>query len=137
MIRFRMHKINIDQFAILVKNTDVANVKILNSIGIKHTADCKSFMILSEFSFEENEKQLMVLNVSCEFTIHQQDFATLVKDNIITIPKHIIDYFIAQTIGTARGILHCKTEGTIYNGIIIPPINATEFLKEDMVIKLS
>jgi len=36
------------------------------------------------------------------------------------------------SVGTARGILHAKTENTPYNEFIIPLINVTEAVKADI-----
>ena len=35
-----------------------------------------------------------------------------------------------MTIGTTRGILHAKTEGTCFNKYVLPTINVTEIIKE-------
>ena len=37
--------------------------------------------------------------------------------------------------GTLRGVLHAKVENTPYNMFILPTINVTELVKEDIVIK--
>lgn len=36
--------------------------------------------------------------------------------------------------GTARGIIHAKSEGTLLAGIILPPINVMELIKNDLPI---
>jgi len=36
------------------------------------------------------------------------------------------------TVGTVRGILHTKTEGTNFNGFVIPTINVTELVTSDV-----
>jgi len=135
MIRFRMIKINTVQFAILSK--DVADgYTIETSAEIKHTVDGSSVAVDMTFSFENNKERGMILQVLCEFDIHPEDLQSITFDNKVTIPKGTLDYFVAQTVGTARGILHCKTEGTPFNGIIIPPMNVTTMLDSDMVIEL-
>ena len=84
-MRFRMARINIDQFAIL---TD----------------------IVPNGSLEVNVK--------------------------LVILKVMLEHFAVQTVGTARGILHCKTEGSQFNGIILPPVNVTELVTEDMILPI-
>ena len=42
-------------------------------------------------------------------------------------------HLIVLTIGTVRGILHAKTEGTKYNSYILPTINVAELIKTDIV----
>ena len=112
MVRFRMLRISTTQFAILAKEA------------------------VEQYRIQTNVELKMVLQVLCEFGIHPDDVQTLTLDGKVTIPKNIVDYFIAQTVGTARGILHCKTEGTSFNGIIIPPMDVTNIVESDMVIEL-
>ena len=39
-------------------------------------------------------------------------------------------------VGAARGIIHAKTEGTILNSVILPPINLVEIIKDDLVLEM-
>jgi len=41
-----------------------------------------------------------------------------------------------HTVGTARGVLHSKTESTPFNGLIIPPINVEQIIQEDIVVNV-
>lgn len=136
MIRFKMFRISTGQFAILSTEAPQGEVEISTSMEIRHANDGSAVMVHATFTFSENEKQVMILETTCEFSIHPEDLQTLTKDEKVVIPKGTIDYFIAQTVGTARGILHCKTEGTPFNGIIIPPMNVTGMFKDDMVINV-
>ena len=40
------------------------------------------------------------------------------------------------TVGTARGVLHAKTENTPFNKFVLPTINVTELVKEDVSFDL-
>lgn len=137
MIRFKMFRISTGQFAILSPEAPQGEVEISTSMELKHANDGSAVMVHATFTFSEKEKQVMLLETTCEFSIHPEDLQKLTKDGKVVIPKGTIDYFIAQTVGTARGILHCKTEGTPFNGIIIPPMNVTGMFKEDMIINLT
>lgn len=136
MIRFKMFRISTGQFAILSTEAPQGDVEISTSMELRHANDGSAVMVHATFTFSEKEKQVMILGTTCEFSIHPEDLQTLTKDGKVVIPKGTIDYFIAQTVGTARGILHCKTEGTPFNGIIIPPMNVTNMFKDDMVINI-
>lgn len=131
-----MIKITTVQFAILSK-VAADEYSIETNAELKHTKDGSSIAVDMTFSFESNHERGMVLQVLCEFGIHPEDLQAMTADNKVTIPKGVVDHFIAQTVGTARGILHSKTEGTAFNGIIIPPMNVTTLLDSDMVIELS
>lgn len=135
MVRFKMFKINIVQFAILSKEM-AGEYQINTSTEMKHTSDGSAIAVDMTFLFVSNGERHMILQVLCEFNIHPEDVATMTSENEITVPKSVLDYFIAQTVGTARGILHCKTEGTPFNSLIIPPMNVTTLLDSDLIIKL-
>lgn len=136
MIRFRMFKISVGQFAILSQDAPQGDINMSAKMDLKHAADGGAIQVCASFVFEHGEEKIMLLEVACEFVIHKDDLQKLTKDGKVTIPKDTIDYFIAQTVGASRGILHCKTEGTPFNGIVLPPMNVTGFFKDDMVINL-
>ena len=136
MVRFRMFKISVGQFAILSQDAPQGDINMSAKMDLKHAADGGAIQVGASFVFEHGEEKIMVLDVFCEFVIHKDDLKTLTKDGKVIIPKDTIDYFIAQTVGASRGILHCKTEGTPFNGIVLPPMNVTGFFKDDMVINL-
>ncbi len=50
------------------------------------------------------------------------------------MPKNFAQHIGVITVGTARGILHTKTEGTILNSLIIPSINVLELVPNDIII---
>ncbi len=130
-----MFKISVVQFAILSREV-AEGYNVGTSAVIKHTVDGGSVAVDMTFSFENGKEKAMVLEVLCEFGIHPEDLQTMTSDNKVVIPKSALDLFLAQTVGTARGILHCKTEGTPFNGIIIPPINVTNLFSSDLIINL-
>lgn len=136
MVRFKMFRISTGQFAILSTEAPQGDIEITTNMELKHTNDGSAVQVHATFSFNEREMQVMLLETTCEFVIHPDDLQSITKDGKIIIPKTLIDYFIAQTVGTARGILHCKTEGTPFNGIIMPPMNVTGMFKGDMIIDI-
>lgn len=135
MIRFKMLKINVLQFAIL-GNTCEDSYNVETATEIKNTVDGRAVAIIMTFTFTGKVEKVMVLQVMCEFSIHPDDLPSLTSDGKITIPKGTLEHFLVHTVGTARGILHCKTEGTPFNAVILPPINVTTIIGSDMVIEL-
>lgn len=135
MTRFKMFKISTLQFAIL-SNEVPSNYGFNTHAELKHSKDGSAIAVNMTFSFAEADKNIMLLQVQCEFAIHPDDIKKLTAQNVVKIPKDVLDYFLAQTVGTARGILHCKTEGTPFNGMIIPPLDVTGMLKGDLEINI-
>ena len=137
MIKFRMAKINVEQFAILTDNPPVDNITYTIGIDFKYSLEGKRIACVFSFSFNYNDNdkdyKFITLNIMCEFDIHPSDWQRSIKDNKLTVKKDMLGFFANQTVGVARGILHCKTEGTPFNGYIIPPVNLTEFIDQDLV----
>lgn len=134
MVRFRMFKINVCQFAILADGPS-ENVSIENKMGLDFSKENRNIRINVEFNFSDGTKSLMLLKMNCEFNIHKDDWDSFTKDDTTTIPKSLIDFLIVQTIGTARGVLHCKTEGSPFNYIVLPPMDVSHMVKDDIMIK--
>ena len=57
------------------------------------------------------------------------------KDKSWIIPVDFLRYMGTIVVGTARGVLHTKTEGTVLNAYVLPPINVMELVKEDLAVK--
>lgn len=134
MMRFRMTKINVGQFALLLSEMPTGEIRIHIDMDLKYSLEMKRIMVSMLFTFEIDDHKAMLLQLNCEFEIAAEDWNAAISDGKLTIPKEIIEYFGAQTIGVSRGVLHCKTEGTPFNGIILPPINVSDLVKEDLVI---
>lgn len=136
MMRFRMFRINVEQFAILVENFPLEKLNIATGLEVKYSLEGKSLAIVMTFNFISEEEKVMLLKLNCEFQIQEDDWNGQINDSRIIIPKSFIEYIVVQTVGTARGILHCKTEGTAFNHIILPPMNVSDMINGDMIINL-
>ncbi len=137
MFRFRMCKIQITQFAILKEKVTGGNLGFKMETSIKHSIPNKKIATEIILNFTDNKKNsCMVLGVQCDFDIHPEDWEGNIKDNTLTISKETMDGILSQTVGAARGILHCKTEGTTYNGFVLPPLDVKNVIKEDIKLTL-
>lgn len=135
MIKFRMTKITTDQFAILASEVPTGDIDINIEAGLKYSVEARKIMTTVTFSFEENSRKIILLKVSCEYEIAKEDWEAATSEGKVVIPKSLLEYFMTQTIGVSRGVLHCKTEGTPFNGIILPPIDVTKLVNGDMTIE--
>lgn len=129
-----MSRITVDQFAILADNLP-DKISMNMSYRFKYAENGRKVAVEIIFTFLNKTVKIMTLQLTCEFEINEEDYKTFITNNVVTIPKDLLEYFVVHTIGTARGIMHCKTEGTPFNGIIIPPINVSGAVKNDMVIQ--
>lgn len=58
------------------------------------------------------------------------------ESKTLTVPKGFLCHLAMLTVGTSRGILHAKTEGTCFNKYVLPVINVTEIIKGDASFSL-
>ncbi len=78
----------------------------------------------------------MTIQVNCNFEISQESFNSLIVNDNIIVPNKFIAHMAMITVGTSRGILHSKTEGTIFNKYILPTINVSQMLPEDAIFEI-
>lgn len=134
MTKFKMYGIHLDQFAILCDEyKDESNINI--GLNFKYAEKGKKIACITTFNFFFETEKAMVLKLTCEFEIQDGSWRDFHKDNKICIPKDLLEFFVVHTIGTARGVLFCKTENTKFNHIIIPPINVSDMGLKDLIIE--
>lgn len=136
MIRFRMAKINIGQFAILTDEAPTERLSYNVELGFKCATADKRIGCDLTIAFMHNDITIIKLNIFCEFDIMSADWNNLIKNNALIISKDELGYFANQTVGVARGIMFCKTEGTPFSKFIVPPINLTMLITDDFKITL-
>ena len=136
-LSFRLVDINTEEFAILedgyTKDGDTRLGTFLN-FGM----DPEHYVLSSnvKFQFEQNEKPFLIISATCSFELEKEAWDSLLNEDndALVIPEGFTSHMAVITVGTVRGILHEKTRDTPFNDYIIPPINLTELIKEDLVL---
>lgn len=137
MIKFRMIDISVPQFAILAEEPPKAKLICDIGLGFRYAKEQKRIATELKFSYEDEQKRpVIILVVNCVFEINPADWDNSIKDGKLTLDKNILGYFASQTVGVTRGILYERTNGTPFNSLILPPINLTKMLNDDLVIPL-
>jgi len=77
----------------------------------------------THYMFRQKDQIVSSLTVYCYFTIDPSYINKEVKNNALVLQKEFLRYLATISVGTARGIQHAKTQGTILNSLVIPPIN--------------
>ncbi len=139
-ISFTMNRIITEQFATFSDAIPLDNSQVQFGVNFGFTANivkqelgCKVILAITD-----NQTPLVKLEVCCVYAIKPSDWEKLKQDdNTILIDKGFLSYLAMQTIGTARGILHSKTEGTPFNIYIVPPINTQDIIKNNLKIELN
>ena len=98
-----------------------------------HVVTCNT-----RFSFEKKKDQpFLILEIQALFEIEKDDFVNKMKqdNNTYLVAKDLAVHFVVLTIGSARGILHAKTEGTPFNEFLLPTIDVNNMLEEDVLFE--
>lgn len=112
---------------------------LLTSIGFGLDIDDNIVTCKAKFSFEKKKDQpFLILEVQTIFKIEKNDFEKKVKqeDHSYLVSSGLAIHFAVLTVGSARGVLHAKTEGTIFNEYLLPTIDVKKMIPEDVIFKL-
>ncbi|MBJ7880694.1 hypothetical protein [Gelidibacter salicanalis] len=114
-------------------------VNLISKVGFGVDIDEHVISCNVKFSFEKKVNQpFLILEVQAIFDIEKNDFINKVKqgDGSYLVSKGLAIHFAVLTVGSARGILHAKTEGTVYNEYLLPTIDVKQMVEEDVVFRL-
>jgi len=134
-VQFRPVQIKTEQFALFQEHFSTEK-EITYTSGVHFRCSSEHRIISVFFGFQFlSENQLMVLlDISCHFEIEPGSWTDLLKGKKkqVILPRDFALHIATITVGTARGILHARTEGTNFNGMVLPPINLTEIITADV-----
>ncbi len=121
-----MDNIEVEQFAILSDGLPASGkVDFETSLGFMYSVETKRiacvFILL--YSDSDSGAPLLKMALNCQFSIHPDDWNSMISDGVITIPKNLQEFLAVQTVGTS------KTEKTPFSQLILPPVNVAEMIK--------
>ena len=137
-IPYRINKIKTVQFASFPDALDYEIYKNNGGFGIEssfsfgYNADLTSIRCTASFKYSQNESLLLICEVQCFFDIAPEGGKQIRQDKKISV--EFLQYMATIATGTARGIIHTKTEGTVLNELVLPPINLTEVITEPLLL---
>lgn len=133
-IGFSLKKVSTEQFAIIEEGFNEKG-KIRLNTSMRFAADeiQKYIAVFTSFTFDSDNKPFLLIEASCHFSITDSAWSDMFnfEANTLIVSKGFLCHLAMLTVGTSRGILHAKTEGTCYNKYVLPTINVTEIIKED------
>lgn len=130
---FALKAIKTEQFAIIedcFKNGE--KVTFNSKIGFGADKSATTLAVSTGFRFVQNNIPFLLIEISCYFQIGETNWNTFSKDDILVVPKDFMRQLLIVAVGTARGILHTKTENTPFNRFLLPVLDATNLIKEDV-----
>ncbi len=138
-IGFTLKNIVTEQFAIIEESyTDKADINLRTDIGFGIDKEKKLAKVHFKISLQCTDQPFLVLEITTFFSIKPESFESFLSEDKtkLTLPAGFAQHLGVITVGTARGILHAKTEKTDFNKFFLPTINLVELVKEDVVFNL-
>lgn len=133
-VQFALSRITTEQFAI-IENAFIPgkNIRLNNNIrfGVDHRKQMAA--CFASFAFETEKKAFLKVEAGCHFKIVEESWNSMFdsENNSLKLPKGFLTHLAVLTVGTVRGMLHSKTEGTDFNKFVLPTINVAEMIQED------
>lgn len=135
MIPYKIARMETNQFAIFPEKFNSSDaVDVNSSYEFSISTDLDSIRCRSTFHYVQGDNVLMVLEVGAIFAIAPEGVSDIQEKG--AVPVDFLRYMGTIVVGAARGIIHAKTEGTILNSVILPPINLVEIIKDDLVLEM-
>ncbi|MFD2202818.1 hypothetical protein [Shivajiella indica] len=139
-IKFSIKSISTEEFA-TIKSCYKEQEEVGIETGYGFGINPNEHIVVVNFSlmFKCLDNPFIILKISCGFEIEQQDFSQLSNKerNAFILPKDFLTHLTVLTIGTARGILHAKLEKSGFEQFVLPTLNISEMIKEDMVFEIT
>src|SRR5690606_10423391 len=89
------------------------------------------------FTFEQSKKAFLKVQVSGHFSITEEAFNEFCKEDKIIFPKGFMCHLTIIVVSSARCVLHAKTEGSNFNKFLLPTIDVTKIVSDDIEFHLS
>lgn len=137
-VGFALLGLKTEQFATFEENfSQKKKTNLTTGLEFKVNKDIKQISVFATFTFEQTKKAFLKIQISCHFRIAPESWDNFCSDSTIVFPKGFMAHLTMLTVGSARGVLHAKTDGTQFNKFIIPLINVTEMINEDAIFPLT
>lgn len=138
-IPFKLVQITTEEFATIEDHlADEGKINLNNELAFAVDTDGFAIKCTLKVSFEMNKKLFLIIQASCEFEIKPTAWNEMLnsKKQLINIDKGFATHLALLTAGTVRGILHAKTENTVFNQFMLPTLNVNEMVPENIKIDL-
>ncbi len=116
------------------KTTGALDLQTNIGFGLDEVNKVLIVEVLFDF-LKKKDSPFLKIGLQGHFEIDNKSWKALsnTDDNTFVIPMKLITHLVVLTIGAARGALHAKTEGTIYNTYLLPTVNVAELINEDVI----
>ena len=133
-IPYRIQQINTLQFAIFPdKFINGEEMSTQAEFHFGYTPQLESIRCIAAIEYVQGDTLLLSCKVQCVFEISPEGIEELKKN--MEIPAGFLQYMATIAVGTTRGIIHSKTEGTLLNAFVLPPLDLTQTIDHNLKIE--
>lgn len=136
-IPFRLSRIENRQFALLADIAENPNINVETSFAFSIAQNQSSIRCIGNFVYIQNGEKKVIMEVACHFIIKPEGWDIMCHDKKMIVPKGLLQHFATIVVGTARGILFAKSEGTKLQGYFLPLVDLTQGITDDMEYPVS
>ena len=137
-IEFALIGIKTEQFVVFEENFEPKKkVELAGGFSFKIKRKEKQLGVFVTFQFDQNKQAFIKLEVSCHFSIKEEAWNKFITEDQIIFPEGFVQHLCMLSVGTARGILHAKTEGTMFNSFLLPTMNITNFVRSELKFEIN
>jgi hypothetical protein len=138
-IPFRLVEIETTQFAVMENfYKDDCDVNLVVSVPISAIDENHLIDVSLNIQFKCEDVPFIILEVKLQFDVEPESFNSLFvtkrKKKSLVIPMGLSRHLGTLAVGTARGILHEKLNKTRLKDFILPTIDLTKILDDDIIL---
>lgn len=136
-IAFELRQIETNQFATFgdgKSNPDQLTEQVQFSFGA--ILEEQIIACIFTYTLKMDEQPFLMIELTCSFYVAEKYWNKLLdlKKQELVLPKSFAQHVANITVGTARGVLHTKTERTLFNQYPVALINLEEIFTREAVI---
>lgn len=135
-IGFSLQGIETEQFAMIEESfVEKSDIELQTEINFSIDDEKRLVRVWFKVNLLSAKQPFVILELAMYFNIRPDSFETFFNEDktILTLKAGFARHLGVITVGTARGILHAKTESTRFNRFFLPTINLVEMINDDVV----
>lgn len=138
--KFKLVNILTNQFALIEEyfSEDVSTVQL--SLNHKFGIDIekRNIALKNQIRFLSDNQIFIIVEITCTFNISEESWVELriEEKSEIVIPSGFATQLLVLTVGSARGVLHAKTENTKFNKYFLPTLDLSKSIENDIVFNV-
>jgi hypothetical protein len=132
-IPYRISRIETLQFAVFPDNFVNGQQMLVNTnCGYNVREDLSQIRNIVSVNYTQNGDLLMVAHLACYYDIAPEGIGAIKAAG--KIPVEFLRYMGSISVGALRGVIHARTEGTVLNPFVLPPVNLEEMVNGDLTL---